>query len=326
MNAPDQDRREEEAALWAARCADVELGPEDRAALDSWLGRDPAHRVLLEQYLSLSRHLDVQLPALAARGAVAAPWPLAPVRPSRRWLAPLLGAAAVAAAAAAFWLGRSARSVLALDTAAAQRRTVTLADGSQVELNARTRLIVDRDGAVRRVRLQGGEAYFIVAKEHGRPFIVDTPAGTVRVTGTRFDVCSETLSGFEVTVAEGTVQVRPAGAPAGTPFILGAGDRFADDAGRPRVTRLSAAALGDALAWRDGQVVCDGTPLQEALARFAWYHGCAISVAPDAAKLQVVGRFSLDDLDGFLATIEQGLPVRVQTGPSGILVTRAPNN
>ena len=57
--------------------------------------------------------------------------------------------------------------------------------------------------------------------------------------------------------------------------------------------------------------------LDEALARFASYHARPIVVEPAAAGLGVGGRYSLDDLDGFLAAIEQALPVSVLRGERG---------
>ncbi|MEJ1971442.1 MAG: hypothetical protein WDM96_02705 [Lacunisphaera sp.] len=72
------------------------------------------------------------------------------------------------------------------------------------------------------------------------------------------------------------------------------------------VTTLSPAALADALAWRQGQVIFNGTPLREALARFARYHGRSLTASDEAAHQRVGGRRSLDD--------HQRLPVRSRNG------------
>ena len=94
-------------------------------------------------------------------------------------------------------------------------------------------------------------------------------------------------------------------------MALTAGDRLAARAGVVSVAALSPAALEHALAWRQGQTVFDGVPLSEALARFARYHGRTITATAAAAGLPVGGRFSLDDLAGFLAALEEVLPVKV---------------
>jgi transmembrane sensor len=169
------------------------------------------------------------------------------------------------------------------------------------------------------VRLASGQAFFAVHQDVGRPFVVETPAGSVQVTGTQFDVRADSPATFEVTVVEGSVQARPGDASGRSvaPVPLGAGEQLFAGPGGVALRTLSAAALADALAWREGQIVFKGMPLHEALARFARYHGRGITVAPDAADLPVGGRYSLDDLDGFLAQLEVALPVRVTRSLNG---------
>ena len=84
------------------------------------------------------------------------------------------------------------------------------------------------------------------------------------------------------------------------------------------VDRLGS-AIDDALAWRRGQIVFDGVPLRDALARFARYHGRGITAAPAVADLRVGGRYSLDDLDAFLGALEAVWPVRATRGLSGTI-------
>jgi transmembrane sensor len=311
---------DEQAALWAARLDGSTLTAEDRAALDAWLAENVTHRTLLSQYCQFSADLEQQLPALVAAGAITLPKvPAVPAtRAWRKWGSGLALAAA-AALAVMLWLGRTPTQAENLATPMAQRQTVTLADGSRVELNAQTSLRIEIDRKERRVRLAAGEAFFAVRKDPSRPFLVETPAGSVQVTGTRFDVRAETPAAFEVTVVEGTVQARPsdAGGGTGAPVSLTAGDQLTAGPDGVSVHPLSAAALDDVLAWRHGQIVFDGVPLREALARFARYHGRGITVTPAAAGLRVGGRFSLDDLDGFLASLEAVLPVRVTRNLNG---------
>jgi transmembrane sensor len=202
----------------------------------------------------------------------------------------------------------------------AARQILNLADGTRVELNAQTSLQIQIDRNGRRVRLASGEAFFAVHKEAARPFIVETPAGSVRVTGTQFNVRAETAAPLEVTVVEGSVQVRPAdsaGRPGATVW-LGAGDQLSAGPDGVDVRALSANALDDALAWRQGQIVFADVPLRAALARFARYHGRGITATAATADMRVGGRYSLDDLDGFLASLPDILPVPV-------LVTRSPD-
>jgi transmembrane sensor len=311
---------EDQAALWAARLDGSKLAPADQAALDAWLGGDPAHRALLSQYCQFSADLEQQLPALVASGALPRP-EIVRRPPPGRWI--MWGAGAVLAAAAAvaviFLAARRPTQSENLATPVALRRTLALADGSRVELNAQTSLQIDINRQGRHVRLAAGEAFFAVHKDAARPFVVETPAGSVRVTGTQFNVRSDAACNLEVTVAEGSVQAYPAsagGQPVG-PVALAAGQQLSVDPGGPTVRALSSAALDDVLAWRQGQIVFDGVPLREAVSRFARYHGRGITTTPAAGALRLGGRYSLDDLDGFFATLEQSLPVHVSHNLNG---------
>ena len=85
------------------------------------------------------------------------------------------------------------------------------------------------------------------------------------------------------------------------------------------VGALAEGDLEDALAWRQGYIVCNGMAVSEALSRFAHYHGRVITTSPAAAVRTVGGRYPLGDLDGFLAFLEQGknMNMRVEHGVNG---------
>lgn len=310
---------DEQASLWAARLDGSVLSTADRAALNAWLAEHPSHREELSRYCQFSADLEQQLPALVESGAVQLPASRLPARKSWR-LKLMLGTSLATAAilAFAFWPSRPATQFENLATPVAQRQAITLADGSQVELNAHTAMQVDISRAERHVRLADGEAYFAVSKDASRPFIVETPSGSVRVTGTKFNVRAENGPNLEVTVVEGSVQVRPGDPATGSaPVQLKPGEKLAATAAGVSVETLSAAALEDTLAWRQGQIVFKGVPLREALARFARYHGRGITATADAADIPIGGRFSLDDLDGFFTGLELGFPVRVTRDLNG---------
>ena len=317
-----RDSADEQAALWAARLHDSDLAETDRAALDAWLAASPGHRTLLAQYCQLSANLEDQLPALVAAGALSMPAKGTPagLRNGSRRRAAFAVLAAAAAVAAGVWLAWPGVRSPAIATAAGERRSLTLADGTRLELNARTEVRIESTRTERRVRLTEGEAYFVVTKDHARPFTVETPAGSVRVTGTVFDVSAGGAAELDVTVVEGSVQVRPAGAdrPAQpSDFVLGARDRLSLRAEGATVRPLSGGDLDDALAWRHGRIVFHGVPLREALAAFSRYHGRGLVATAGAANLRIGGVFSLDDLDGFFTALEEVLPVRVARDPDG---------
>lgn len=88
---------------------------------------------------------------------------------------------------------------------------ITLEDGTEVWLNAASRLSYPEtfDGQQRRVSLEG-EAYFKVAKDESKPFIVTSGSQEVRVYGTEFNVCAYSdEKDIRTTLVEGSISLRP---------------------------------------------------------------------------------------------------------------------
>lgn len=322
MNAPFSSSisaADDTAALWAARLDGSELSAADRTQLDEWLAADPSHRALLSGYCQFSADLEQPLARLVETGAVSMP-AFAPPPPRSRWKLFTISAFIAAAAAVmfTFWIAQPQAQFEQITTAVAQRQSITLSDGTRVELNAHTHIEVAMNPSERRVRLDVGEAFFSVEKEPSRPFIIETPAGSVRVTGTTFNVRTEAKSSLEVTVVEGSVQVRTdAAAPASPPILLSAGNQLSRTASGVSVTTLPTRTLEDALAWRQGQIVFNGVPLREALAQLSRYHNRPMTVSDSAANLLVGGRYSLDDPSGFFTALHEFLPVHVKNNADG---------
>jgi len=89
---------------------------------------------------------------------------------------------------------------------------LTLDDGTVVHLNGNSRLFFPEHfkGAERNVILDG-EAYFMVAKDKSRPFVVHTSHGDIREYGTEFNVMARSGKSTEVVLVEGSIGVTPIG-------------------------------------------------------------------------------------------------------------------
>ncbi|MFO1448288.1 MAG: FecR domain-containing protein [Opitutaceae bacterium] len=298
---------DELAARWTSRLDGGELSPADRLALDAWLGEDPAHRVAFESYQRICDETAAALPALAQISAVARPEPLPEVDLGLRWprwIAAATGLAAVFAVCAV-WLVPFVRDTQRITTVAAQRSTLSLADGTRTELNAQTALITDFRGGRRFVRLEKGEAFFTVAKDEAHPFVVETPGGTVRVTGTQFNLRLASDGRPEVTLVEGAVEIQN-----GLALLQIKPGQQLSRAGELRT--LAPREIDRVTAWREGRIVLNGLTLAEAAERFATFHGKSIEVAPALSDREMGGSYLLDDLPGFLdALSSQPLGLRV---------------
>jgi transmembrane sensor len=229
----------DEASEWFVefRVGDVDAAARER--FDEWVRRSPEHiRAYIEiarTYVEMpnprgSKPLDVEaLIAYARSGENIVPFdhtgsapPHEPralaelnsreqrssraayKRPTRRSLFAIAASALIVALGSAAWW-QSARYPL-YNTDIGERRSITLADGSTVDLNARSKLRVEFSNNERRVELLDGQALFQVAKDHSRPFIVASGEATVRAVGTQFDVNRKSGS-TTVTVLEGRVAV-----------------------------------------------------------------------------------------------------------------------
>jgi transmembrane sensor len=168
-------------------------------------------------------------------------------------------------------------------TAIGEQRSITLTDGSTIDLNARTRIRVRMTGDQRLVQLLEGQALFKVAKDKARPFIVRSDDTQVRAVGTQFDVYRR-KSGTTVTVLEGRVEVVPS---SGNPspmddradghraaaneqvLFLGAGEQAT--IAPERVPAPVQADVAAAVAWKDRLIVFEGTPLTQVVEEFNRY-------------------------------------------------------
>lgn len=155
-----------------------------------------------------------------------------------------------------------------------ERRSVTLADGSTVTLDSGSAIAVDGEGVHRGVRLLAGRAWFDVAKDPARPFVVAAADARVTVMGTAFDVDLEDDS-VDVALAEGGVR---AGWDGGVSSRMSPGERLRFDRGTGAVRRdrMPASAMG---SWRRDRLLLEDVPLREAIAQLRRYHRGAIVLA-----------------------------------------------
>jgi transmembrane sensor len=222
----------EEASDWFVdfRVGDVDAAARER--FDEWLRRSPEH---IRAYWEIARtYVDLPSPsdmgkvdvgALIAyahsRGNVVPLHAGAPVetpaaslserngravsRPARRRrLAVAAACTLMAIVVMSLWWSLHHYPLYTTDIG--ERRSLTLPDGSTVDLNARSRIRIEFSTTERRVDLLDGQALFQVAKDKQRPFIVSSSDATVRAVGTQFDVYRKS-SGTIVTVLEGRVAV-----------------------------------------------------------------------------------------------------------------------
>lgn len=197
------------------------------------------------------------------------------------------------------------------------------ATGTRLDLNARTDVSVALSRASREVRLTSGELRCDVARDTAWPFRVLTREGAVEVLGTVFSVCDRG-GAVSVAVEHGQVRFVPRaieGRPV-APINLAAGDTLTVRAGG--ATLRHSVNIANMSAWREGWLVFDNTPLEEALPAINVHRAQPI-VAADrrVGALRLTGRFRSNDSAALLSALPGILPLRLGARADGSTLLEA---
>lgn len=318
----DLDIRRQEAAAWFTRLSQRRVSTEDVRAFSAWR-RDPRNARAYDRVESVwaaSQALSTD-PEIAALTAGALGRASSPVRArslvSRLWK-PLgaVVASLLALAVVALWMGSRPA---AYGTAVGEQRVVRLADGSRLTLDTASRVEVRFDGETRAVTLLAGQAFFDVADDPERPFVVHAGDARVTAVGTRFDV-RRVGRGARVTLVQGRVAVRQAAGD--RTWSLSPGEQLETTLPRPVV---KAADVARETSWMSGRLIFDATPISAAIAEVNRYSDTRIELrANHIADIPVSGVFDTGDADGFVAALVDLYAIRAEPQPDGTLVLSGP--
>lgn len=289
----DPERREQrklelisqEAAEWFLRLKDPRVSRQEKHQFREWLSESWRHvaeylrvallygrlrQAKLDAWTALPGESNVVNLNLRARAGAAES-----VRSAARTGQGRIAATA-AGLAVAFLLGSIANGVWQerrIQTDLGEWRNVGLADGSIVRLGPGTHLRLHFGDTRRSVHLHGGEAYFEVAKDPARPFLVTAEPLVVRAVGTEFGV-TRRAGAVTVSVAEGAVEVTPSGTAAvsldhaskNLSIPLSESEEISTSGAWPVTVRRI--EVENVLAWKDQRLVFDGTTLANAIQAF----------------------------------------------------------
>lgn len=330
MSATDSRQIERTAAQWLARRDGEAWSDADEAGLQAWLAAATAHRVAFVR-LEAAWEESARLKALAAgrigdappprayagdtTGGYAARRPPAPTRSRRLAIAAVLALVALGALGLQAWRAREVARPVDYATAVGRLDSVRLSDGSEATLSSDSRIAVTMAAAERRIDLLGGEAFFEVAKDHARPFVVDADGRRAIAVGTRFSVRRQG-DVLRVVVTEGVVRLESPARPGRTgaePVLLPAGSIAEATRDGITVRRGTLADAERALEWRGGRLYFDNTPLSIAAEEFNRYNGRKLVMGDaDVAALRIGGNFRWSNPDAFARLLENGFGVRVE--------------
>lgn len=312
MSAERQEDALDQAAEWFFRQGDCPLAPADQRRFDAWLSASPENRAAYDE---VSRTWD-ELSRIAAPPRAR---PAGPVKARRSFAGATASAGIIAALllVAAWGFDLPIRLQADAYTATGEIRSLTLSDGSTIELNSSSAIAVDYTDAARSIRLLKGEAVFSVAPDAARPFTVASGSGDATALGTVYGV-REGADASTVTVLESRVSVRST-RDAFSPVTVSAGEQVRyDAAGIGTVAHVDAAA---ATAWRRGKLIFTERPLGDVVAELNRYHHGFIRIVGDDLRNQHVnGVFELGDIAAVVDTLETSLGIRSTRLGSSVIV------
>lgn len=178
---------------------------------------------------------------------------------------------------------------LQYETAAGQRATVTLADGSRITLAPQSRVMVASDfGRVTRTVALSGEAYFQVAPAGNAPFLVQTGDIVTRVLGTTFDVRRyNTDAHVQVAVVSG--KVATGNRRTFVTLTAGTVGQVTDSI----ATSLAASDVQSYVSWTAGRLTFRDTRVADVLQALEHWYGVEI-LLPDSVMLASRVTLTLD--------------------------------
>jgi transmembrane sensor len=328
------------AAEWFGLKRSGAMSADDVRAFEVWLAREPENRAAydnLEHYWLVAQAVRNDPQVLAMRDAAAR------AHPSSRRPALIWGGIAAALAVAVIGGLSVQRSLPAppepatlsarnetpapgrqtFRTAVGQTTSVLLPDGSAVNLDTDTVLRTMLTGTERRLVLERGRAFFRVAKDKHRPFVVVAAGRTITATGTAFDVRADPKR-FQVILVEGRVRVEePRGKGMGLfPQVteMTPGLQLVADADRSTVAR---ADVPKTTSWLNGRLTFDNEPLSDVVAEINRYSDRKIVLNGAAlGRTPILGVFKADDVDGFVRALQEYRLAKVSSEtPEAITLT-----
>lgn len=208
------------------------------------------------------------------------------------------------------------------EAGAGERLTVSLTDGSTAILNTHSRLSVAYSKAERQLVVESGQVFFEVAKDKDRPFVVLAADQAVTAHGTAFDVRIRENS-VQVALLEGVVSVAARGAGGRRSSVRLRPNEMLTASGPEKLVRT--ADVERLTSWRDGFIMFDDEPVEEAVAEINRYTARPIVLADErVGRLRISGAFRVGESSAFLEAMEIGFDVRVvERSPERLVLASA---
>ena len=313
-----------------------DVSDEDIRSLLSWLEEDPEHRTEFLQLVELWDNLDIlselsEIIPLEQKRAEPQAGNLLPGFAYRhRFAAAVVFSALMVLTVFSLkeWIAAPGVSPLAdtqktvFTTPVGESDDFDLPDGSRIRLNTNSHIMLDYGDHFRHVYLERGEAYFEVAPDPLRPFVVYVGKGSITALGTAFNInyaggiidVMVTEGNVEVaawTVLPGSDEVLPEENALRTKVSAGQTVQISDTVIRaPAVIELE--QVEHELAWQRGMLIFNGDPLEDAVNEISRYTNTKIVIHDDSiGKIPIGGYFKIGEIEAMLNAFESSFGIAV---------------
>jgi len=310
---------EQQAHQWMVLLTSERVRDADRSRFERWLAIDPEHRQAWRETETLWQ----QSQKLTSLGNIHAPKADRDLRRDNRWsfahFSSGLALAASVLLAVFLWFPDQDEALqgVSYHSELAQSRDIHLPEGSIVSLGADSRIELHLTATERRITLVQGEAFFDVAKDRQRPFVVTSGNTQVSVLGTRFNL-NTFNDRTKVNVQSGLVAVK--NLTSKQQVELAPGERvISHEAHLSPVSRVDAQKSG---AWRNGLRVYFDTSLNDVVADFNRYSKRPLELSSDElGDLSLTAVFPTDDIDNMILSLSDVLPITITEQQERILLS-----
>jgi len=319
----------EQAAQWFARSRAEDFSEDERDQFESWLEADTSHKSAFKEMEDAWQEAGLLLSPSPLPGRQAKstryrffPWPCLRLSGLAAMVLLIISISFFRPEMTNYWYLIMGEEII-YRTEIGETQKITLKDGSRLEMNADSSVMVCFNKWRRKVDLPEGEIFFQVAYNPQRPFEVRTHQGMVRVLGTSFHVRSRN-GRVSVDVENGRVQVttnpeRNSGI-SGRKFVIKGGEGINYN-WSGRMDRIRVSRLEEVSAWRKGKILFRSRRLWEVLQELEHYHRVSLEL-PDKElwNSRFTGTFDSHDLDEILEAIKVSFSLKSEITHDGTVV------
>lgn len=290
----DEDLAEHLEALWMSYEGESELNPDGLERLHRAINAEQEERATAEQLQ----------PTNAAR----------PVRRYLLWAAAALVPLLLLLNVYQWWRGANYETgAIAMTTEYRQRSSITLPDGSKVLLNEHSQLSYrpeDFGLDKRSVRFEG-EAYFDVASDAKRPFVLQQGELSIRVLGTRFHLRALDNEPYvRIDLDEGRVALGVSGQK--EEVYLRPQEYAVYDKTNHSIEVHESQQAGSDKAWMQGELVFTDVPLSSVLSAIEKRYGVSLEYDAQRGRILFTGTLPEDNLPEALEIVRRAMGIEIK--------------